>query len=143
MKVSTPGDDRDQHIAQNVGADLGEDLVADEDDAGPAAVWHQPVQGGADAGHVDQEVHRQHHDDQCIRHALEYGGSRGDHIVENRPAGTVEGVGDSLLQTETLIEPAGCRGVVLDLLNVARRLVYQLINLLDEWGNRGTHEGAQ
>ena len=32
---------------------------------------------------------------------------------------------------------------VLGLLNVVRRLVYQLTSLLDEWGNRGTHEGAQ
>ena len=35
-----PGDDRDQHIAQKLGADLGEHLVADEDRAGSAGVWH-------------------------------------------------------------------------------------------------------
>ena len=50
-----PGNDRNQHIAQDVGADLGEDLVADKDDAGPSGVGHQPVQGGADAGHVDRK----------------------------------------------------------------------------------------
>ncbi len=78
-----------------------------------------------------------------IGHCAEDGGSGIDHIIEERPARTVESVGDPLLQMETVIESADGRGVVLGLLNVMRRLVYQLTSLLGEWGNRGGHEGAQ
>ena len=61
-----PGDHRDQHIAQHVRADLGEHFIADEDGARPTSVGHQSVQVGADAGHVNQEVHGQHDDDQGV-----------------------------------------------------------------------------
>ena len=63
------------------------DLIADEDRAGPASVWHQPVQAGADSGHVDQEVDGQDDDDQGVGQEAENRGSGADRISDDRSAG--------------------------------------------------------
>ena len=118
-------------------------LIADEDRAGPASVWHQPVQAGADSGHVDQEVDGQDDDDQGVGQEAENRGSGADRISDDRSAGTVEGGGDPLLQVQAFVESADGRGVVLGLLNVVRGLVDEFSRLLSKRRDRGGDELAQ
>lgn len=50
------GDGRDDQVSQDVVADLGEDVVAQQDGPRAAGGGDQPVDQCPDAGHIGQEV---------------------------------------------------------------------------------------
>ena len=104
MKVVDGRDDRDDNIAQDVPADLHQDLVAEQDRPRAARCREQPVQRRAHPGHVGHEIGGQHQHD-------EHGGERAENgLADTENPGcqarsrAVQELLDVVLDVEALVE---------------------------------------
>jgi hypothetical protein len=130
------GDNRGGHVAEDESADLGEDLVAEQDDPEPPGARGQPVDELLDLEHAGQEVDHQHDHDQRRGQRAEYQRPRAQHAPDERAAPGGEQMGQVLLDVILGVEPPELRIVILQGLRVVRQLGDQLGGLRGERRDR-------
>ncbi|QNK81979.1 hypothetical protein H7F38_04105 [Nakamurella sp. PAMC28650] len=104
---------------------------------------HHPVGQGTDARHVGQEVRGQDEDDDGIRDRPEHRSAGPENSVQAAGSGGVDGALEFVDQMEAVVELTDERTVILQPVEIVRRVGDQLLTLGDDGRDSGGNESAE